>query len=134
MKTRKSGYKIILSILLTLGAALFVVITPVTDALAESGEEDNDENRPEISIEVVEDIPAEDIEESKVPLADPADSAAADITRRTVAVWVIAAVIIAYAVFVLSGKRRRKTRRRLQAGTAGERGEDPEGGDYESVK
>ena len=98
-------------------------------AVMAEGEEDNKEDgRPDITIEVVEDIPAADIEEQETPLAESPDTAAADNTRQTMNIWILGAVMIAYAVFIITGSRRRKVRRQMKAGTEGDRGSTPEGG------
>jgi len=98
-------------------------------AVMAEGEEDNKEDgRPNITIEVVEDIPAADIEEQETPLAESPDTAAADNTRQTMNIWILGAVVIAYAVFIVSGMRRRKVRRQMKAGTEGDRGSTSAGG------
>jgi hypothetical protein len=83
--------------------------------------EDNNGDKPEITIEVVEEIPAAEIEEQEVPLADTPMTAAADNTRNMVVAWTFGVVIIAYMVFLISGMRLRKNRRIMQGGTAGDR-------------
>lgn len=103
---------------------LSIVALSIQFTLAEEDDGDEDGSRPEITIEVVEDMPAAEIEEQEVPLADTPLTAAAVNTRSTVISWAIGAAIIAYMVFLISGMRLRKNRRRMQAGTAGDRGSD----------
>lgn len=109
-------------------AALCITALNVQAAMAEGEESEKEDGRPDISIEVVEDIPAEDIEEQETPLADSPDTAAADNTRQTMNIWILGAVVIAYAVFIVSGMRRRKVRRQMKAGTEGDRGSTSAGG------
>ena len=122
MDTRVLGIRKIIA--LALVAALTILSIWVLSArisLAE-GEENKDENKPEITIEVVEEIPAAEIEEQEVPLAESPLTAAAGNTRQTVVTWTLGAVVLAYVVFIISGMRLRKTRRQMQAGTSGDRG------------
>ena len=100
--------------------ALLTTVLSMQTTLAES-EEDNDDKRPEITVEVVEDIPAEDIEEQKVPLADSSATAAAANTRMTVVAWTLGAVVLAYSVFIITGMRLRKGRRLKRSGSGGDR-------------
>ena len=112
-------------IVLALAAALVLLgmmLSLTRIALAEGNEGEGDSDKPEISIEVVEDIPAAEIEEQEVPLAESATTAAAGNTRLMVISWTLGAVVIAYAVFIISGMRRRKMHRQMQAGTSGDRG------------
>lgn len=87
----------------------------------------SDDERPDISIEVVEEIPAADIQEQEVPLADSSQTAKADNVRMTAVIWTLGAVFIAYVVFIISGMRFRKSRRLRQAETGRDR-DGPEGG------
>lgn len=122
MDTRVLGIRKIIA--LALVAALTILSIWALSArisLAE-GEENKDENKPEITIEVVEEIPAAEIEEQEVPLAESPLTAAAGNTRQTVVTWTLGAVVLAYVVFIISGMRLRKTRRQMQAGTSGDRG------------
>ena len=122
MDTRVLGIRKIIA--LALVAALTILSIWALSArisLAE-GEENKDENKPEITIEVVEEIPAAEIEEQEVPLAESPLTAAASNTRQTVVTWTLGAVVLAYVVFIISGMRLRKTRRQMQAGTSGDRG------------
>lgn len=128
MDTRSLRFRRFLSIALAAGVMLFaVLVIPLQATLAEGDDEENDGDKPDITIEVVEDIPAADIEESEVPLAATVGAEAFDNTRHMVMVWTLAAVIIAYIVFLLSGMRRRKARRLMQAGTTGDRSGDTAG-------
>ena len=125
MDTRNLRSRKLLSLAIAAGVLLFVVMAiSVQTTLAVDNEEDKDGDKPDITVEVVEDIPAADIEEQEVPLAATAGAEAFDNTRHMVMVWTLAVVVIAYAVFLLSGMRRRKARRQIQAGTAGDRGGD----------
>ena len=103
------------TVVLILAAVLFLFGTTVVSARAATTEDINDEGnskRPEITIEVVEDIAAAEIEEQEVPLADTPLTAAAGNTRSTVIKWTLGAVIAAYMVFLITGMNRRKKRRR----------------------
>ena len=121
MDTRELKKKKILAIALAATvAALGITALSAQTTLAES-DDDNDDKRPEITVEVVEDIPAEDIEEQKVPLADSSATAAAANTRNTVVAWTLGAVALAYAVFIISGMRLRKGRRLKRSGSGGDR-------------
>ena len=93
-----------------------------------AGEEEKKKDRREVTVEVVGEEPAEDIEESEVPLAASPDSAAAENMRSMIMIWALAAAILAYAVFILLGMKRRKMNRKLRAGTEGDRGDTSEGG------
>ena len=125
MDTRNLRSRRLLSLAIAAGVLLFVVMAiSVQTTLAVDNEEEKDGDKPDITVEVVEDIPAADIEEQEVPLAATAGADAFDNTRHMVMVWTLAVVVIAYAVFLLSGMRRRKARRQIQAGTAGDRGGD----------
>ena len=108
----------IIALAIAAGVLLFTVMAiSVQTTLAVDNDEDNDGDKPEITIEVVEDIPAADIEEQEVPLAATVGAEAFDNTRHMVMTWTLAVVAIAYVVFLLSGMRRRKAHRRIQAGT-----------------
>ena len=109
-------------------AALCFTAFNAQSVMAEGEEDEKEDGRPDITIEVVEDIPAADIEEQETPLAESPDTAAADNTRQTMNIWILGAVVIAYAVFLLSGTRRRKVRRQMKAGNEGDRGSTPAGG------
>ena len=114
--------KIIATILAATVTMLGITFLSMQTSLAETEDgKDEDENRPEITVEVVEDIPAEDIEEQKVPLADTSATAAAANTRMTVVAWTLGAVALAYAVFIISGMRLRKGRRLKRSGSGGDR-------------
>ena len=129
METRNSRLRRFIACTLAAGVLAFSIMAmPVQTTLAEGEDEENDSSKPDITIEVVENIPAADIEESEVPLSAPTDTAAADNTRHMVIAWTLAVIAIAYAVFVISGMRRRKAHRRMQAGTTGDRSGEPGGG------
>lgn len=122
MDTRNLKLRRLLALVLAAGVMMLMVLAlSAQTTLAEENDEENDGDKPDITIEVVEDIPAADIEESEVPLAATVGSEAFDNTRRMVMVWTLAVVVIAYAIFVLSGMRRRKAHRRIQAGTGAAR-------------
>ena len=127
MDTRITRIKKLIAMALT--AALFMTVTMVLSiqTTLAAGNDDDDEDRPEIAVEVVEEIPAEDIEEQEVPLADNPMTAAAGSMRLTVVTWTLGAVVIAYAVFIISGMKRRKTRRQIMAGSGGDRSDDSGG-------
>ena len=129
MDTRNLKLRRLLALVLAAGVMMLMVLAlSAQTTLAEENDEENDGDKPDITIEVVEDIPAADIEESEVPLAATVGSEAFDNTRRMVMVWTLAVVVIAYAIFVLSGMRRRKARRLMKAGTDGDRSGDTAGG------
>ena len=117
-RLRKFAVLLLTAVLVIFSTAVFSI--QFTQAAAGDNEENGD--KPEITIEVVEDIPAAEMEEEKVPLADSPYTAAAGNTRSTVISWTLGAILIAYMVFLISGMSRRKNRRRMQAGTAGDRG------------
>ena len=123
MDTRISKIRKIIALALTAALIMLSIwALSIQISLAE-GEEDKEGNdKPEITIEVVEDIPATEIEEEAVPLAESPLTAAAGNTRQTVVTWTLGAVVLAYVAFIISGMRLRKTRRRMQAGTSGDRG------------
>lgn len=123
MDVRISRIRKLIGLALTAALIMLAMALATQITLAE-GEEDE---RPDISIEVVEDIPAADIQEQEVPLADSPQTAKADNVRMTALIWTLGAVVIAYVVFIISGMRLRKSRRQKQAGTVGDRG-DPAGG------
>ena len=106
-------------------AALCFTAFNAQSVMAEGEEDEKEDGRPDITIEVVEDIPAADIEEQETPLAESPDTAAADNTRQTMNIWILGAVVIAYAVFIITGSRRRKVRRQMKAGTEGDRDSTP---------
>ena len=121
MDTRELKIRKILAIALAATVAVLgITALSAQTTLAES-DDDNGDKRPEITVEVVEDIPAEDIEEQKVPLADSSATAAAANTRNTVVAWTLGAVALAYAVFIISGMRLRKGRRLKRSGSGGDR-------------
>ena len=128
MDTRKLRLHRIIALAIAAGVLLFTVMAiSVQTTLAVDNDEDNDGDKPEITIEVVEDIPAADIEEQEVPLAATVGAEAFDNTRHMVMTWTLAVVAIAYVVFLLSGMRRRKARRLMKAGTDGDRSGDTAG-------
>ena len=128
MDTRNLKFRRLLALVLAAGVIMLMVLAlSAQTTLAEENDEENDGDKPDITIEVVEDIPAADIEESEVPLAATVGSEAFDNTRRMVMIWTLAVVVIAYAIFVLSGMRRRKARRLMKAGTDGDRSGDTAG-------
>ena len=128
MDTRNLKFRRLLALVLAAGVMMLMVLAlSAQTTLAEENDEENDGDQPEITIEVVEDIPAADIEEQEVPLAATVGAEAFDKTRRMVMVWTLAVVVIAYAIFVLSGMRRRKARRLMKAGTDGDRSGDTAG-------
>ena len=126
-KSEKRG-RILAFALAAAVAALCFTAFNAQSVMAEGEEDEKEDGRPDITIEVVEDIPAADIEEQETPLADAPDTAAADNTRQTMNIWILGAVVIAYAVFIVTGSRRRKARRQMKAGTEGDRGSTPAGG------
>ena len=123
MDTREMKIRKIIAIILAATVTMLgITFLSMQTSLAETEDgKDEDENRPEITVEVVEDIPAEDIEEQKVPLADTSATAAAANTRNTVVAWTLGAVALAYAVFIISGMRLRKGRRLKRSGSGGDR-------------
>lgn len=125
MDTRISKRRRIIALTLMAAAVMTGIwLLSMQITLAEGEGNVNDKDRPEVTVEVVEKIPAADIEEQQVPLADSPYTAAADNTRQTVLTWTMGAVVLAYAVFIISGMRARKTRRQIRAGTGGDRGVD----------
>ena len=127
MDTRSTKLKKLAA--LVFGAALImfsIVALSSQFILAEDNDGEENGDNPEITIEVVEDIPAAEIEEQEVPLADTPMTAAAGNTRTAVVAWTFGVVIIAYMVFLVSGMRLRKNRRMMQGGTAGDRGNGAE--------
>lgn len=118
MDTRNLKFRRLLALVLAAGVMMLMVLAlSAQTTLAEENDEENDGDKPDITIEVVEDIPAADIEEAEVPLAATVGAEAFDNTRHMVMTWTLAVVAIAYVVFLLSGMRRRKAHRRIQAGT-----------------
>ena len=129
MDTRIMKIRRIIALALTAAAVILsIMLMSMQTSLAEGEDGENDKDRPEITVEVVEKIPAADIEEQETPLAESPDTAAADNTRQTMNIWILGAVVIAYAVFIITGSRRRKARRQMKAGTEGDRGSTPAGG------
>ena len=125
-----SSYKIVKALLMA-AVVLILFITTVTVTLQithAAGKEDKKKDRKEVIVEVVGEEPAEDIEESEVPLAASPNSKAMKNTRSTIIIWTIAAAVLAYIVFILLGMKRRKINRTLRAGTEGDRGDTSEGG------
>ena len=124
------SYKVVRRVLaaavaLTLLAAAVSVSIQITHA---AGKEEKKKDRKKVTVEVVGEEPAEDIEESKVPLAASPHTEAVKNTRSMIIIWTIAAVVLAYAVFILLGMKRRKINRTLRAGSEGDRGDTSEGG------
>ena len=124
------SYKVVRKVLaaavaLTLLAAAVSVSIQITHA---AGKEEKKKDRKKVTVEVVGEEPAEDIEESKVPLAASPDTQAEKNTRSMIIIWTIAAAVLAYAVFILLGMKRRKINRTLRAGSEGDRGDTSEGG------
>lgn len=129
MDTRISKIRKLIALALTAAVLLFTAMALATmPSLAVGNDAENDEDKPEITIEVVEEIPAEDIEEQPVPLAASADTKTAEGVRHTVVIWTLAALIIAYSAFLLSGMRLRKSNRQIKAGTEGDRNDGAGGG------
>lgn len=128
MDTRIMKIRRIIALALTAAAVILsIMLMSMQTSLAEGEDGENDKDRPEITVEVVEKIPAADIEEQQVPLADSPYTDTADNTRQTVVAWTLGAVVLAYAVFIISGMRARKSRRQIRAGTGGDRGADAGG-------
>lgn len=115
---RKTAVLMLTAALIILG----ITAASVRSAVAEDNDDEGSGNKPELTIEVVEDIPAAEIEEQEVPLADTPYTAAAGNMRNTVISWTIGAILIAYMVFLFSGMSRRKKYRKMQSGTTGDRG------------
>ena len=125
-----SSYRIVKEVL---AAAVVLTLFTVTVSMSlqithATSKEEKKKERREVTVEVVGEEPAEDIEESEVPLAASPDSAAAENMRSMIMIWALAAAILAYAVFILLGMKRRKMNRKLRAGTEGDRGDTSEGG------
>ena len=93
-----------------------------------TSKEEKKKDRREVTVEVVDEEPAQDIEESEVPLAASPDSAAVGNSRNMIIIWAVAAAVLAYLVFILLGMKRRKINRTLRSGTEGDRGDTSEGG------
>lgn len=124
------SHRIVRDILITAVVITFLVATvsvslQITHA---AGNEEKKKEKQKVTVEVVGEEPAGDIEESKVPLAASPNSPAMENTRGMIIGWTIAAAVLAYVVFILLGARRRKLNRKLRAGTEGDRGDTPEGG------
>ena len=118
MDTRNLKIRRVMAMTLTAAVVLLAALllsARTSQAATDDGK--NDDDKPNITVEVVEDIPAADIEEQQVPLADSPATAAADGTRHMVIAWTLGAVVIAYAVFILTGMRRRASRRQVRTGT-----------------
>ena len=128
MKT--SSYRIVKEVLAaTVVLTLFTVTVSMSlQTTHATSKEDKKKDRQEVTVEVVGEEPAQDIEESKVPLAASPHSAAEKSTRSMIIIWAIAAAVLAYAVFLLLGMKRRKIDKKLRAGTEGDRGNASEGG------
>ena len=124
------SYRIVRAVLTAAVICTLFIVTitlPIQITYAE-GKEEKKKDRQEVTVEVVGEEPAEDIEESEVPLAASPHSAAMESTRGMIIVWTIAAAVLAYVVFILLGMKRRKINRTLRAGTEGDRGDTSEGG------
>ena len=124
------SYRIVRAVLITAVVWILFIVTlsmslQITHA---AGKEEKKKDRQEVTVEVVGEEPAQDIEESEVPLAASPHSAAMENTRSMIIVWTIAAAVLAYVVFILLGIKRRKMRKTLRAGTEGDRGDTAEGG------
>ena len=124
------SYRIIRVVLIAaaIGALFIVTVSMSLQITHAAGEEEKKKDRQKVTVEVVDEEPASDIEESEVPLAASPHSAAMESTRSMIIVWTIAAAVLAYAVFILLGMKRRKVRKTLRAGTEGDRGDTSEGG------
>ena len=119
MKTHETSLRRIAALILM--AALIIMsmaALSVQSVRAEDNDGEGDGDKPEITIEVVEDIPAAEIEEQEVPLADTPYTETAGNTRSTVIIWTLGTVAIAYLVFLISGMSRRKKIRRMLTETA----------------
>lgn len=124
------SYRIVKAVLMA-GAVLTLFTITVSMSLQithGAGKEEKKKDRQKVTVEVVDEQPAPDIEESEVPLAASPHSAAAANMRTLIIIWAIAAAVLAYAVFILLGMKRRKSNKILRAGTEGDRGETSEGG------
>lgn len=114
MKTHGTSLRRIAALILM--AALIIMsmaALSVQSVRAEDNDGEGDGDKPEITIEVVEEIPAAEIEEQEVPLADTLYTDTAGNTRTTVISWTIGTIVIAYLVFLFSGMSRRKKIRRM---------------------
>ena len=100
MKT--SSYRIVKEVLAaTVVLTLFTVTVSMSlQTTHATSKEDKKKDRQEVTVEVVGEEPAQDIEESKVPLAASPHSAAEKSTRSMIIIWAIAAAVLAYAVFL----------------------------------
>ena len=125
-----SSHKIIRVILITAVVwTLFILALSMSLQMTHAaGKEEKKKDRQEVTVEVVDEEPAQDIEESEVPLAASPHSAAMESTRSMIIAWTIAAAVLAYAIFILLGIKRRKMKKTLRAGTEGDRGDTAEGG------
>lgn len=124
------SYRIIRAVLIAaaIGTLFIMTVSMSLQITHAAGKEEKKKERQEVTVEVVDEEPAQDIEESKVPLAASPHSAAMENTRSMIIVWTIAAAVLAYVVFILLGMKRRKMKRTLRAGTEGDRGDTSEGG------
>ena len=86
-----------LALILIMVLTIFVCASAICCAAGETG--DTAEERPEITIEVVEDIPAADIVEQELPLAAGPNTASADAARHAAMMGVVLLATIGYAVY-----------------------------------
>ena len=86
-----------LALILIMVLTIFVCTSVICCAAGETG--DTAEERPEITIEVVEDIPAADIVEQELPLAAGPNTASADAARHAAMMGVVLLATIGYAVY-----------------------------------
>ncbi|MBE6040950.1 MAG: hypothetical protein E7220_00335 [Clostridiales bacterium] len=101
MNTDKTGRQIgrcAGAIILILSVIMMVMMFAADITRAADGEDE----RPEFSIEVVEEIPAEDIEEEAVPLAAAPDSPASEGIRHIGLMGLLLAGSIAYAAYFIN--------------------------------
>ena len=85
-----------LAVILIMVLTMFFCASMICCAEGESGET---EDRPEITIEVVEDIPAADITEQELPLAAGPNTESADAARHAAMMGVVLLATIGYAVY-----------------------------------
>lgn len=121
MDTRSTKIRKLAAFIIMAAFVLFSIVAFSIQFTQAAVNDEENGDKPEITIEVVEDIPAAEIEEQEVPLADTPMTAAAGNMRTTVTAWTLGVVIIAYLVFLISGMRLRKNRRKMHGGTAGDR-------------
>ena len=128
MKT--SSNRIVREVLIAVVVWTLFIVTVLTSLQITyaAGKEEKKKDRQEVTVEVVDEKPAPDIEESEVPLAASPHSAAMESTRSLIIIWAITAALLAYLVFILLGMKRRKINKKLRAGTEGDRGDTAEGG------